>query len=131
MAFEDRNKGLPTNFELVNGKFGLIGGKPKIDDNVRMVVCFFGWFRYFTPDFVVNFYKFYQQTTSYVNQYKNVFRLRTLQAVAKYIPFGEFYTVDVLSNFNERKKLSIVFQYRYRLDSSDVFQTVKVITNLT
>lgn len=131
MAFEDRNKGLPSNFQLVNGKFQLIGGRPKIDDNVRMVVCFFGWFRYFTPDFVVNFYKFYQQTTSYVNQYKNVFRLRTLQAVEKYIPFAEFYTVDVTSDYGDRKKLNIFFQYRYRLDASDALDTIKVITNIT
>lgn len=126
--YEAQNKGLPTRFQLSdNGSFQLIGGRAKVDDNVSMLLCFVGWFRLFTPDYVINAYQFLQNTTSYLFQFKNILRLKILEIGKKYVPFARFSAVDIPLNYQNRKETTIYIEFQYRLKNVDDYQTIKRI----
>jgi hypothetical protein len=127
MGFSTKNTGLPSNFRLVNGKFETIGGKPKVDDNLRMLIGFSSHFRVFTPGYIIGIYRFYQNTTNFIFSYKNVFRLRILEAARKYIPYGDFRSVDIPIDYSKRKEIAVLINYRYRLEKEDAFSTIKVL----
>lgn len=122
-----QNKGLPMMFQLSNGKFELIGGKDKVDDNVSMLLAFVGWFRIYTQDYVINAYKFFQNTSTYLFQFKNILRLQILDIGKKYVPFANFTAVDVPINYENRKETAIYIEFKYKLKSVDEYQTIKKI----
>lgn len=126
--YENQNKGLPMRFQLTpSGSFELIGGKRKVDDNVSMLLAFVGWFRIFTQDYVINAYQFFQNTTSYLFQFKNVLRLKILEIGKRYVPFAKFYSVDIPLGYQNRKETTIFIQFRYRLKNVEEYQTIKRI----
>lgn len=126
--YEKQNKGLPSRFYLNNGKFVLVGGKKKVDDNMAMFLSFVGWFRYFTQDYVINVYAFFQNTTSYLQQFKNTLRLRILEVGSRYIPFADIRAVDIPVNYaGDRKATTVFMQYKYRLKNVEEVQTIKKI----
>lgn len=125
--YEDQNKGLPMKFQLRDGKFELIGGRAKVDDNVSMLLAFVGWFRFYTQDYVIDAYRFIQNTTSYLFQFKNVLRLKIMDIGRKYAPFCNFYAVDIPIDYNNRKETTIYIQFQYKLKNVDDYQTIKKI----
>ena len=126
--YENQNKGLPTRFVInQSGGFGLVGGKAKVDDNVIMLLAFIGWFRLFKHDYVINVYNFYQNTTAYLYQFKNILRLQVMDIGKRYVPFAKLYAVDVPVQYNERKETSINIQFKYNLSEVEEYQTIKKI----
>ena len=123
--FDTQNKGLPTRFSIVNGKFALLGGKEKVDDNVSMLLSFVGWFRLFTQDYVINAYSFFQNTTSYLYRFKNILRLRVLSIGRRYVPFADFQSVDLSLNYRNRKETALYARYGYNLRDVTEKQTIR------
>lgn len=129
-TFESQNKGLPTRFNLVGGKFELVGGTKKVDDNVSMLLCFVGWFRIFKQDYVIDAYQLYQNTTSFLYYFKNIIRLKILDIGKRYVPFAKFSAVDIPNNYMDRKRTEILVEFRYNLKSVDDADNVQVIKKL-
>ena len=127
---ETRNMGLPTDFKLVAGKFALTGGTEKVDDNMRMMVAFIGWFRLFLPDFVFNVLSLYQRTSNFIIRYKNFFRLNISRTINKYAPNVDLSTLDILTSSDDRKALGILLQYKYKLDKKSQYKVVNFVKAL-
>lgn len=119
------NTGLPTRFALQDGKFLLIGGTEKVDDNISMLLSFVGWFRFYLQDYVINAYKFYQGTSNYLFKYKNVLRLKILDIGNRYVPFAKFNAVDIPVDYNDRKSATLMINFSYNLRSVQRQQTIK------
>lgn len=119
------NLGLPTRFQLQNGKFLLVGGTPKVDDNVSMLLAFVGWYRLYTQDYVIDAYRFYQNTTNYLFKYKNIIRLKILDIGVRYVPFAKFTAVDIPIDFTDRKSTSIQINFSYKLRNVQQQRTIK------
>ena len=116
-TFENQNKGLPTRFNIVDGKFQLLGGKAKVEDNVAMLLCFVGWFRIFKQGYVINAYQLYQNTTSFLYYFKNILRLKIMDIGARYVPYAKFSAVDIPINYTDRKRTEIVIEFEYNLSN--------------
>jgi hypothetical protein len=127
MIDKKQNMGLPTRFSLESGKFAMNGGKEKVDDNVKMFLAFVDWFRFFKQDYIIDAHRFIQNTSTFLYRYKNIFKLKTLSAGRKYVPFAEIYAVDMPMNFADRKEANIFIEYRYRLDGTREQQTIKKV----
>ena len=126
--YEDQNKGLPTNFRLDStGKFLLVGGKEKVDDNMTMFLAFFGLFRLHTSDYVIHVSRFVNKTTSYLFRFKNILRLKMLLAGKNYIPFAKIHAIDIPLNYQDRKKSTLYVQFRYNLKNEEGLQTIKKV----
>lgn len=125
--YENQNKGLPTRFQLVDGKFQLIGGTKKVDDNVSMLLSFIGWYRIFTQDYVIDAYQFFQNTTSYIYQFKNILRLRVMDIGKKYVPFANFHAVDIPVDYTNRKETTLHIQFQYKLKNVEEYQIIKKV----
>jgi len=128
--YENQNKGLPTRFQLTEGgAFMLIGGRKKVDDNVKMFLNFTNWFRIFTQDYCLGYYanRFVQNTSSYLFQFKNILRLKILEVGKKYIPFANFYAVDIPLDPTNRKETTIFIQFQYKLKNVDDYQIIKKV----
>lgn len=124
--YDDQNIGLPMRFQLTSsGSFRLIGGKEKVDDNVSMLLAFIGWFRMFTQDYIINAYKFLQNTTAYLVQFKNILRLNILDIGKRYVPFAKFYSVEIPLNYQNRKETTILIQFKYNLKNVNEYQVIK------
>lgn len=129
-TFESQNKGLPTRFNIVEGKFELIGGTRKVDDNMSMLLCFVGWFRIFKQDYIIDAYQLYQNTTSFLYTFKNILRLKIMDIGKKYVPFAKFSAVDIPNNYYDRKSTEIVVEFRYNLKDVDLDNNVQVVKKL-
>lgn len=127
MVDASKNMGLPTRFRLEGGKFGMLGGKPKVDDNCSMFLEFTDWFRIFKQDYVMGVGRFIQNTTTFLHRYKNIFKLQTLNAGRKYIPFANLYAVDIPTNYSNRKEATIYLEYHYKLEGTREKQTIKKV----
>ena len=133
-TFDNQNKGLPTRFQIIDGKFQLMGGKAKVDDNIAMLLCFVGWFRIFKQDYVINAYQLYQNTTSFLYYFKNILRLKIMDIGARYVPFAKFNAVDIPINYTDRKRTEIMIEFTYNLknvekDEGGNLQVVKKLIN--
>ena len=118
--------GLPMRLTLTDqGSFRLIGGKPKVDDNVGMLLAFVGWFRLYTQDSVLNAYRYLQNTTAYLYQFKNILRLQIMDIGKKYVPFANFKAVDIPQSYQNRKETTIYIQFSYKLRNTEEYQTIK------
>jgi hypothetical protein len=125
-----RNTGLPTNFFLVDGKFNLVGGTAKVDDNMRMLVGFMGWFRLFTPDFVTNLYWLYQKDTSFINRFKSMARMKFLESAQKYAPFADVTAMDLPILPSNRREMFVDITYTYTLDKEQISRSIRLIRAL-
>lgn len=127
-SYDSQNKGLPTHFQLVDGRITLSGGDAKVDDNLRMFLHFAGWFRLFKQDYCMDVHSFIQATTSYVYRYRNVLRLKIMDSAEKHIPFAKLHSADLVVNNLNRKETSLFMQYKYNLKAStNEIQTIKKI----
>lgn len=121
---QSKNRGLPTNFTIVNGKFGLTGGVVKCQDNIRMLIIFGGWFRLMLPDFCVNLYWLLNKPTSWLLVFKTVILGRFILAAEKYAPFIKVQKSNIYyeGTGSERKEVTIGIEYTYSLDRTDTPQ---------
>lgn len=124
------NKGLPTDFKLVNGKFLLTSGTDKVDDNVTMLLGFIGWFRLYKQDYVINAYRFYQNTTNYLIKYKNTLRLSVLDIGDKYLPFAKFVAVDLPIDPKDRKRTTLHISFSYNIPTPNDGASTKTIKRI-
>jgi len=124
------NKGLSSNFRLEGGKITLTGGDIKVDDNIRFWVSFVGWFWIFNPSFILNVYQFYQNSTSYLYQFKNNFRLTVLENAPQSIPNAEFTAVDISEELGDRRQLGILLQFTYKYDLRKEPKTLKILSDI-
>lgn len=120
MFVEDKNVGLMSSFNIVNGKFELTGGVVKCQDNVRMLIAFGGWFRLMKPDFCVNLFWLIGKPTSWVATFKTVILGRFSIAAQKYATFIKIQKANVFSNPANRKEITIGIEYTYTLDQTSI-----------
>jgi hypothetical protein len=125
MDTEKYNKGLATTFYIVDGKFLLTGGQGKVNDNIKFVFYFLGWFRIFSQDFVPPLLKLVQSLTSYVNKYKNLYRYKMLVIFNKYIENATVESIDFPVDLKDRKILVVEIQYRYKLSTKNDIVAVR------
>lgn len=95
MGFAEKNNGLPTNWLLEDGKFKLISGGDKVDDNMTLLMSFVGWFRIFLEDFAIRGHWLFERNKYLVNKYKNTFRLQVIHIFKKYIQFAVLDDIDL------------------------------------
>lgn len=119
------NMGLPSRFSLQDGKFMLVGGVDKVDDNVGMFLGFVGWFRLYKQFYCIDAYQFYQNTTNYLFKYKNILRLRIMQVGETSVPFARFTAVDIPINYQDRKSTTIYINFSYNLRDVQQSNTIK------
>lgn len=74
-------------------------------------------------DYVIDAYQFFQNTTSYVYQFKNILRLRVMDIGKRYVPFANFYAVDVPSRHTSRKETTLHIQFQYKLKCPNIKQS--------
>ena len=121
------NMGLNTRFKLNNGKIELKGGTEKVDDNIVMLMSFINWFRTYKQDYVIDVYRFYQNTTNNLFKYKNVLRLSILNLGDNHVPFAKFNAVDIPIDYTNRKTANLIINYSYNLISVQRENTIKKI----
>ena len=121
------NKGLPTRFKLNNGKIELNGGTEKVDDNIVMLMSFINWFRTYKQDYVIDVYRFYQNSTNNLFKYKNVLRLNIMNLGDVHVPFAKFNAVDIPIDYTDRKTANLVISFSYKLVSVQQENTIKKI----
>lgn len=119
-----------SNFDLVDGKITLVGGPAKVEDNIQFWVSFIGWFWIFNAKFLLNVYQFYQNTTSYLYNYKNNFRLSVLENAPENIPNAEFTAVDISQELHDRRQLGILIQFTYKFDVRKEPKTLKILSEI-
>lgn len=126
---KDKNTGLPTNFTLNSGKFQLVGGTEKCQDNMRMLMYFMGWFRYYHADFCVNIFWFLQKPTSFLTVYKNIFLGQFIDAAMKYAPFIEIKKANIFydNTGSDRKNLVIGVEYVYAIERDKPYKFVQIL----
>lgn len=121
------NMGLSTRFKLKDGKISLSGGVEKVDDNIVMLLSFINWFRLYKQDYVINVYRFYQNSSNNLFRYKNILRLSILELGDKHVPFAKFNSVDVPVDYTDRKRASLLINFSYNLSSVQQESTIKKV----
>ena len=125
-----KNVGLGTDFYIKDGKFFTHGGIEKVNDNIRMILYFLGWFRIFTQGYISNLLWLYQKDTSYVQKYRSVYRLGFISLCKKYAPFASVYGMDIPYDPTDRKTLYIDIQFKHKLDKVNRRKTVRFVRAL-
>lgn len=126
---QDANVGLTTNFNLVDGKFQLVGGEAKCQDNMRMIMYFVGWFRLAVPDYPVNMVWLLQKPASYINTFKNVYLNQFIDVARKYAPniSVQKSNINYSPNGDNRRQLEIAIEYIYKIQPKETFQFIQII----
>ena len=123
----EKNKGLPTSFNLKDGRFELIGGAVKCQDNMRMLLAFGNWFRYYYQDFCVNLMWLYQKPTSWIGEFKVIFLGQFIASAKKYAGFINIKKANVFYDATERTELLIGIEYTYTIEPDKTIQTIETI----
>lgn len=121
------NMGLSSRFELKDGKIELSGGVPKVDDNVIVLMSFINWFRIYKQSYVINVYRFYQNSTNNLFRYKNILRLSILDIGTNHVPFAKFTAVDIPIDYMDRRTANLMISFTYNLISVQQENTIKKI----
>lgn len=123
------NVGLPARFTLDHGKFKLIGGTQKADDNLWMFLDFEGHSRIYYEDFVPSFMRLIQRPTSYINNMKVSILGGLYVAFRKYLIYLtiEKSNIEYDLSKSDRKEFYLLFQYRYNLQPSESVVKIKEI----
>lgn len=119
MYREDKNTGLSSTFRIIDGKFELVGGVVKCQDNMRMLLAFANWFRYYYQDFCVNLFFMLQKPTSFISTFKTVTLGHFIDAAKKYAPFINVARANIFYSNQQRKELSLGIEYSYVLDDEN------------
>ena len=117
------NKGLPTNFKLVNGAFGLTGGAIKGDDNMIMFLNFFDWFRVFTNDFCVKIQSIHARSISSFDRYKSLFKLEVLDTGDRYLEFVNIDKADLRKDI-EKRAVGVEVAFSYNIPTTETTKTI-------
>jgi hypothetical protein len=127
MYRSDKNKGLPTTFQLQNGRFGLLGGPLKCQDNMRMLVAFGNWFRYGYMDFCVNLTWLLQKSTNFILTFKIVTLGQFMRAAEKYCQFIQIKKANVSNHPDDRKRVDISIEYTNSLEPDSKYQYTEIL----
>ena len=109
-------RGLPSNFQLVNGKFKLTDGTEKCRDNIWFF-CVFDKFRVYTSDFGGNFSSLVQKPITYLVLNKTLIVGALRKKMAKYIPNIKVNQIDIGYTSTDRKEYSMMIDYSYKEDT--------------
>lgn len=121
------NLGLSSRFQLVDGKFELTGGQSKVDNNIAVLLSFINWFRIFKQDYVIDVYRFYQNSTNTLFKYKNILRLNIMDIGERHVPFAFIKSVDIPIDYSNRRSASIYINYNYNLIGESQSNTIKKV----
>lgn len=103
-------KGLPSRFYLTKGRFTLVSGAEKSNDNIWFY-CIFDKIRVYCRDFGGNFITLVQKPISQLVANKTIY-LGTLQkGIKKYVPRVNVNSIDIGYIGNERKVYNIKIDY--------------------
>jgi len=109
-------KGLPTKIQLENGKFKLMSGEDKADDNMNMFMSFFGFFRLYTEDFAVNTLFLYSKNLAIIRKRRAMLALALKDAAATFIKSTRVNSVVFTENMTKgNKELNLDIVYSYNL----------------
>ena len=126
------NNGVTNTLELdQNGRLKMISGTDKVDASLDMFVNFINGFRIFTQDYVLNPNMFIQNTSNQLRQYKANFRLNAMNISERYIPYVDFYAIDIVGQITNRRDYVLYIQYRYTLPQSQNTNLVTIKKVLT
>lgn len=124
---EEKNVGLPYKFTLEDGKFKLIGGELKVQDNISMTLGFMGFFRTYFEDFVPDVLWLLQKPTSIIQSFKTLILGRFVRSLGKYSTNLKVEKINIQYEYTDRKTFGVAIQWTYALDASKSFQTIKFV----
>lgn len=103
-------KGLPTDFQIVNGKFRLTEGTEKCRDNIWFF-CVFDKFRVYTSEFGGNFVSLVQKPVSFLVLNKTLIVGSLMRKLEKYIPEARVDKIDIGYMSSNRKEYTLMIGY--------------------
>ena len=106
-------KGLPSDFQIVNGKFRLTEGAEKCRDNIWFF-CVFDKFRVYTSDFGSSFISLVQKPISYILLNKTLIIGALKKKMTKYVPNVKVNQVDIGYLSSNRKEYSLMIDYSFK-----------------
>ena len=72
----------------------------------------------------------FQKDTSYVFQYKSIYRLDFLRLCSKYAPNAYVYSMDIPFDPTDRTNLYIDIQFKHRLEKTNTSKSVRFVRAL-
>lgn len=112
-------KGLPSRFNIVNGKFELVGGIEKSKDALWFYFIF-DLIRVYVSDFGANIGLLLQKPTSQITLSKTLILASLKGGIRKYVPSVELNNIDIGYFQDDRKTL------RMQVDFTTVVETEKI-----
>lgn len=104
------SRGLPSRFQLHNGRFMLAEGVEKSRDNIWFY-CIFDKFRIYTSDFGANFVSLVQKPTAYLIMNKTIILGSLKKGIQKYVPNVKVKDIDIGYTSTDRKSYSMMIEY--------------------
>ena len=103
-------KGLPSRFEVTNGKFQLVEGVKKARENIWFF-CIFDKFRIYTSDFGADFVSLMQKPIAYLIINKTIILGSLRRGIQKYVPNVKVRNIDIGYISKDRKDYSMMIEY--------------------
>jgi hypothetical protein len=128
----DLNTGLPSNFVIdANGRFGLVGGTDKVQDNISVLLAFSSWYRIYYTDFCVDIAWLLQKPTSMIQTFKTLLLGKFIASAEKYIPYLKVVKMNTIYSVQQRKEFQVSIEYMYNLATSTTLQFTKIVNAIT
>jgi len=124
---KDKNTGLPAKFQLNNGRFQLVGGTEKVNDNIYFFFRFHSWWRIYANDFIPEILWLLQKPIAIISQLKTLILGNISLSFRKYIQFATLDQIAIHYEQTDRKTFGIAIEYTYDLEPA---QTEKIVEYL-
>lgn len=103
-------RGLPSRFDIQNGRFVLTDGIEKSRDNIWFY-CVYDRFRVYVSDFGANFVSLIQKPVGYLYLNKTLILGNLRSGIEKYVPNVTVKNLDLGYMSVDRKELSLMVEY--------------------
>ena len=103
-------KGLPSRFNLKNGRFALVDGVEKSRDSIWFY-CIFDKFRIYCSDFGAYFVTLVQKPIAYLVMNKTIILGTLTKGIQKYVPNVTVNNIDIGYVSQNRKEYSMLIDY--------------------
>jgi len=112
-------KGLTTNFYLIEGKFSLSEGAPKVD-NAIWFYGIFNKFRVYASDFGADFVSLVQKPVGTLIINKAIILGNLRRGLQKYVPNTVIRKIDIGYSGNDRTNFSMVIEYSSVIENTTI-----------
>lgn len=124
---DEDNKGLATNFSLVDGKFKLTGGPDKVSDNYHMHFSFGLWFRLAIPEYPPQIFKLAQQTSTEILKQETMFKLEYTSLLNTFNAFSRVDNIEFFRDRVDKKIWYINIIFYHILAEQPEYESIKVV----